>query len=366
MWHKRIYDKGYVRTPHKNKKNGTAFGPATKVKKGNVRTKVDDAAGQGDENLKESKTVHTAVLLDEVLELLDIHNKKTGTFLDATMGGGGHSLAMLEQLAPSGFLLAIDQDDDAIARTRLRLSAYQEQLRIEKRNFSQMFEVATEVGISGFDGILMDLGVSSDQLDTPDRGFSFQKDGPLDMRMDPEAELSAEGWVNDTPAAEMMNVFRAYGEEPRARRYADAIIEARRTKRFTRTLELADLIEKVSGGRRGRTHPATKVFQAIRIRVNRELDVLEDGLEAAISLLKPGGRLVVISFHSLEDRMVKRCFADHEGRDVSLHQGGSRWEGREPRVKRVTRKPLIASSEENARNPRARSAKVRAAERLED
>jgi 16S rRNA (cytosine1402-N4)-methyltransferase len=227
-------------------------------------------------------------------------------------------------------------------------------------NFSDIKELAESNGFSDPDGILMDLGVSSDQLDTPERGFSFRFEGPLDMRMNPQSGLSVGEWLQGVDLNELTDVLRELGEERQARRIARAVIKARDADQLTDTLALANVIEAAVGGRKGsRIHPATKSFQALRMTVNREMEVLDEGLSQALSLLKPEGRLAVITFHSLEDRAVKQMFRRHEGREVSLYQGGSEWQGELPRVERVYRKPQVATAEEQARNPRARSAKLR-------
>jgi 16S rRNA (cytosine1402-N4)-methyltransferase len=223
--------------------------------------------------------------------------------------------------------------------------------------------VAAESGVSGVDGVLLDIGISSDQLDSAERGFSFMKDGPLDMRMNRDIQPTAADLVNTLPAQDLAEVLSRYGEEPRARAIARRIVAERDVRAFSRTSELADLVMKVYGGRRGRIHPATQTFQALRIAVNGELKALEAGLEAGLNLLAPGGRLVVISFHSLEDRIVKHFFADHQGRWESLAEGGRKWVGVEPKVEVLIRKPVMASEDECERNPRARSAKLRAVER---
>jgi 16S rRNA (cytosine1402-N4)-methyltransferase len=215
------------------------------------------------------------------------------------------------------------------------------------------------------DGVLMDLGISSWQLDDPSRGFGFQADGPLDMRMDPTAGTTAAAIVNGWPVEDLAALFRRYGEEPRARAAARGIAAAREQAPIETTARLAEVVSRALGGRRGRLHPATRVFQALRIEVNDELGALRAGLREAIDLLAPGGRLAVIAFHSLEDRLVKEAFRRHAGRMVALQQGGERWEGEEPRLKEICRKPVFAGEEEVQANPRARSARLRVAERME-
>ncbi|WFB37340.1 16S rRNA (cytosine(1402)-N(4))-methyltransferase RsmH [Kiritimatiellota bacterium B12222] len=306
-------------------------------------------------------TVHEPVLKDEVLEGLKVCNG--GRFIDGTLGGGGHTRAILDASGPDGRVLGIDQDPDALLRTGKFLAGYGDRFQSVHGNFAQMASLAPAQGFDRPDGILMDLGVSSDQLDTPERGFSFRFEGPLDMRMDPTQGLSVKEWLDSTDLDELTGVIRRWGEERQARRISIAIIKARDEGKLVDTLSLAQVIDDAVGGRKGsRIHPATRSFQALRMEVNREMAVLEEGLDAALSLLAPGGRLAVITFHSLEDRAVKQFFRRHEGREVSLYQGGSEWQGDLPRVERVWRKPRIATPEEQERNPRARSAKLRVIE----
>jgi 16S rRNA (cytosine1402-N4)-methyltransferase len=225
--------------------------------------------------------------------------------------------------------------------------------------------VADRHGIQSVRGVLLDLGVSSPQLDRAERGFSFRHDSPLDMRMDDRQDLTAARLLAEQPPRELALLLRRYGEEPAARRIAAAVAAARaHGEPLETTTQLAELVARVKGGRRGRIHPATQTFQALRIAVNDELGALAAGLPAALDLLAPGGRLAVISFHSLEDRMVKRFMADHVGRMESLAKGGERWAGQLPRARRVTHKPVVASEQEIAVNPRARSAKLRVMERM--
>ena len=223
-------------------------------------------------------------------------------------------------------------------------------------------EIANEKGWSEVDGILLDLGVSSPQLDEAGRGFSFLREGPLDMRMDRSSGLSAADIVNSKGAERLEEIFREWGEEPQARRIAKAIVKEREKRKFETTVEFADFVEGVVG-RRGAHHPATRVFQALRMEVNDEIGELERALEGGLEILKSGGRFAVITFESLTDRIVKRSFAKHVGRMVSLQQGGERWEGEEPRMRAVTGKVVVASEEEADFNPRSRSAKLRAAEK---
>lgn len=309
-------------------------------------------------------TVHTSVLLNEVLE--DLSVRPGGCYVDGTLGGGGHTRAILDASAPDGRVLGIDQDPDALLRTRTFLESYGDRFQSVHGNFGDMAELAREAGFDQPDGILMDLGVSSDQLDTPERGFSFRFDGPLDMRMDTSSGEALSDWLERIEEDALAKVIWKWGEERQSRRIAKAIVQAREAGELSGTASLAEVVERAVGGRKGaRIHPATKTFQALRMELNREMEVLSSGLEGALELVKPGGRVAVISFHSLEDREVKRTFRRHEGKEVSLYEGGSRWEGEEPRVKSVTRKPRIAGEEERSGNARARSAKLRTVERLE-
>lgn len=305
--------------------------------------------------------MHRAVLLNEVLHWLA--PRRGGVYLDGTLGGGGHARAIMEIAGPEGRLLALDQDAAALERVRTSWGEDRERCTLVRASFADMGRVAAEQGIGHVDGILLDIGISSDQLDDPERGFSFMRDGPLDMRMDRSRPVTAAELLNALPEADLAGLLRRYGEEPRARAIARRVVQARGRESFSRTAQLRDLVMNVYGGRRGRIHPATQTFQALRIAVNGELEALEQGLEAGLDLLGPGGRMVVISFHSLEDRITKRCFAEHQGQWESLAEGGRKWVGRLPQVEVLTRKPVMASEEESLANPRARSAKLRAVER---
>ena len=316
----------------------------------------------------ESSAPHIPVLLRETVErLVPAGEAAPGTwYIDGTAGAGGHSAAILDAAGPQARLLALDRDADAVELARARLAPYGERATVVRAEFSEMGEVARGLGIGAVAGILLDLGVSSMQLDRPERGFGFMRDGPLDMRMDERQPETAATLLARLDEAELARIFRDYGEEPAARRVAHAIVEAREAGRLPATTsELAELVSRAKGGRRGRIHPATQTFQALRIAVNGELDALDRALPAALYLLAPGGRLAVISFHSLEDRRVKRFMAAHEGRMESLPMGGERWCGQEPRGRRTDRRAVVAGEEEAARNPRARSAKLRVIERTE-
>lgn len=307
------------------------------------------------------REVHASVLLEEVLDGLAI--RPGGTYIDGTLGGGGHAEAILERIGPEGRLLGIDRDPMAISIARERLARFPNAL-IVHGVFSEMSTLAQKAGIDAADGILLDLGVSSMQLDTAERGFSFQRDAVLDMRMDPALQRTAADWVNEATERELADLLWRYGEEPASRRIARAIVRARERAPIRTTAELAEIVARAKGGARGRIHPATQTFQALRIAVNDELGELERGLEAALSLLRVGGRLAVISFHSLEDRIVKHQLGEHVGRRESLPEGGERTVFRPPRAAWVVKGPLMAGEEEVRRNPRSRSARLRVVERI--
>ncbi len=305
--------------------------------------------------------MHVPVLLEETLRLLI--TDPAGIYLDGTLGRGGHAEAILQTLAPEGRLIGLDCDEEAIQQTAARLQPFDKQLSLRHANFSGMKEECRQIGVNGVTGVLLDLGVSSPQLDTAGRGFSFSQDGPLDMRMDPSRGRTAADWVNGESEERLADILRRFGEERDARRIARAICQERTRQPIERTGRLAAIVERAKGGRRGPRHPATRTFQALRMAVNAELDSLEAGLEAGLSLLRPGGRMAVITFHSLEDRCVKNCFRRHTVRRVSLQQGGEQIRFDPPPVRRLTRRPLTAGPQERQFNPRARSAKLRVAER---
>ncbi len=302
---------------------------------------------------------HVPVLLETVLAYLAPH--PGGWYIDATVGGGGHAEAILAASAPDGRLLGIDADPDALGRSHRRLHRFGHRVVLVQGNFDQLAYIARRHGFVPADGILMDLGVSTDQLGDPARGFSFLLEGPLDMRMDPSRPRTAADLVNTLSEDELAQLIRTYGEEKHARRIARAIVRARP---ITTTTQLADLIAQVVPRRPGqRLHPATRTFQALRIAVNDELGALERALPQALDVLRPGGRLVVISFHSLEDRIVKRFF-QQEARDcICPPRQPVCVCGHKARVRLLTRKPVTPSPEEVAANPRSRSARLRAVEK---
>ncbi|GKW25001.1 16S rRNA (cytosine(1402)-N(4))-methyltransferase RsmH [Pectobacterium polonicum] len=306
---------------------------------------------------------HTTVLLDEAVNGLNI--RSGGTYIDGTFGRGGHSRLILSQLGPEGRLLAIDRDPQAIEAAK---AINDPRFSIIHGPFSAMAEYVSELGLTGqIDGVLLDLGVSSPQLDDPERGFSFMRDGPLDMRMDPTRGLSAAEWLMKAEADDIVWVLKTFGEERFAKRIARAIVERNRTEPMTRTKELAELIAAASPVREKHKHPATRSFQAIRIYINSELEEIERALEGALSVLAPQGRLSVISFHSLEDRIVKR-FIRHQSRGPQVPAGLPLTEAQLRSQGGQTLKPvgkkLMPSEEEVAENPRARSSVLRFAERL--
>ena len=305
--------------------------------------------------------MHRPVMLREVLDWTGV--KPGGRYIDETLGGGGHAEAILEASAPDGRLLGLDADAAAITRCRGRLARFGGRFDAAQSWFGRLAEVAGERGFRDADGVVMDLGVSSFQFDEPDRGFSFRADGPLDMRMDPAGPVTAADLVNGLAEDELADLIRRYGEEPSARRIARRIVERRRVAPFRGTADLAEIVAAAIGRRGGRIHPATRTFMALRIATNREMDQLDAGLAGALGALRVGGRMSVISFHSLEDRAVKQFFRAHQPRSEALPEGGERWIHEAPPVRVLTRKPVEPGEDETAENPRARSARLRAAER---
>lgn len=305
---------------------------------------------------------HIPVLLDDVLEQL--RPRPGGRYIDGTLGAGGHTAGILEASDPDGQVLAIDLDPEAIAFARQRLERFGDRVTYVHASYAEMGRVAPEHDFVDVDGILLDLGLSSRQLEAADRGFSFMREGPLDMRFDTTQEATAADLVNNLPAESLADLFWRYGEEQNSRRYARAIIDHRP---IHTTTELAAIIEEAAPGwvRRKRIHPATQVFQALRIAVNGELQALETGLEAAIELLKPGGRIAVMSFHSLEDRFVKNTFRDLTKDCICPPRQPICTCDVEPVLRLMTRKPIMPDEDEIEENPRSRSARLRVAEKLD-
>jgi 16S rRNA (cytosine1402-N4)-methyltransferase len=306
-------------------------------------------------------TEHVPVMLDEALALL--RPCAGGRYVDGTLGGGGHAEAVLEASAPSGQLLGIDRDEEARRRAARRLARFAPRVHIVAARFDQLGECLEQLGWDGVDGILLDLGVSSFQIDEAERGFAFTRQGPLDMRMDRSSSISLGAWLHGVSEAELRRVLRRYGEEPQARRIARAIVAAERRGELHDTAALAALVARVVGRSTGH-HPATRTFQALRIAINGELESLERFLIDAYRLLRPRGRLVALCYHSLEDRLVKQAFRLW-GRSClcpsSIPVCRCDWSRK---ATLLTRRPLRPSAAEVARNPRARSARLRAVERL--
>lgn len=303
----------------------------------------------------EEDTYHVPVLCKAVLE--GLITDRTGIYIDGTVGGGGHAKAILDALEAAGRVFGIDRDPDAIAVCRARFAADQRFTLLEG-NFGDMGRLLPEAGVNEVDGILLDLGVSSHQIDTPSRGFSYRADGPLDMRMDQSSDFTAEDLVNVATESELAHTLRSFGEEPRSRKISAAIVKARP---IASTRDLADV---VAGAVPAREHVKTlsRVFQAIRIRINDELDVLERTLFAAVDLLRPGGRIAVISYHSLEDRRTKLFFRSGNLKGIQVRD---LYGNLLSPLRLVTRKPIVADDEESQVNPRSRSARLRIAERVD-
>lgn len=304
---------------------------------------------------------HVPVLLNEVLAQLQLHSD--GIYVDGTFGRGGHSKALLDRLGPNARLIVVDRDPQALEEAR-ELASDDPRVTVVRGSFGEIEKIAAAQDVLGkVDGILLDLGVSSPQLDDPERGFSFLRDGPLDMRMDPVSGQSAQDWLESATEQDMARVIARYGEEQSARRIARAICAARQSGSINRTGQLADLIETVKPRRGKEKHPATKTFQAIRIYINNELGELQAFLDSVLNVLAVGGRLCVISFHSLEDRMVKRFMRDQSRVDPALARLPVVPESAKPRM-RLACKAIRAGAAEIALNPRSRSAVLRVAERL--
>lgn len=307
---------------------------------------------------------HTTVLLHEAVDGLNI--KPDGIYVDCTLGGAGHSELIAKALSEKGRLIAFDQDITALENAKKKLSSYMDRVTLVNSNFVHFDEKLKELGIEKIDGILYDLGVSSPQFDTPERGFSYNYDAPLDMRMDQSAPLSAYHVVNEWSYEELVKIFFKYGEEKFSKQIARKIEQARETKPIETTFELVDLIKEgiPAPARRKGGHPAKRIFQAIRIAVNDELRVFEVSLEKALPMLNKGGRISVITFHSLEDRICKSFFKEKSELPPMPHGLPVIPKEFEPDLKLITRKPIVPSEEELEANKRARSAKLRVAEKI--
>lgn len=305
---------------------------------------------------------HRPVMLSECVEGLSI--KPDGIYVDGTAGGGGHSFEIAKRLT-AGKLIAIDQDEAAIQAAGARLAPFGDRVQVVRENFCHVGAVCKSLGVEAIDGMLLDLGVSSYQLDTPERGFSYQADAPLDMRMDARNPLTAAVVVNTYPEAELKRIIWEYGEERFSGRVAGAICRAREKKPIETTGELTELVKNaVPTAGREAGNPAKRTFQAIRIEVNAELDVIRPAIDAAVNMLRPGGRIVIITFHSLEDRLVKQAFVGLTGGCTCPKNFPVCVCGNRPKIKIITKKPILPSEAEVRENKRSHSAKVRVAEKL--
>ncbi len=308
---------------------------------------------------------HQPVLMNQTLNSLKL--RPGGVYLDGTLGGGGHTEAILQATEPDGKVIGLDQDDEALAAASQRLKPFGERFCPIRANFAEMEQVLAAEGIAGLDGVLLDIGVSSHQLDEPDRGFSYMQDGPLDMRMDRRGGQTAADLVAELSESELANLIYRYGEEKFSRRIARRIVEQRAQTPIESTKQLAELISAAipaAQRRKEKQHPAKRTFQALRIAVNDELGVLERGLVAAFASLKSGGRLSVITFHSLEDRMVKNYFAGLAKGCECPPEFPVCVCGKQPQALLITKRPQTATEDELQSNPRARSAKLRTVEKL--
>lgn len=306
---------------------------------------------------------HVPVLLDEVISYLNL--QQGGVYVDSTLGGGGHTLEIVKRIQPGGRVIGIDQDPNALAAARKRLEEYAENITFVHSNYYRIKEIVPELNLSSVDGVLFDLGVSSHQLDEGERGFSYMQDAPLDMRMNPEDPVTAEKLVNDLPEDELTKIIKEYGEERWAVRIARFVTEHRRIKPIHTTGELVEIIKKAipAGARREGPHPAKRTFQALRIAVNDELNRFARTLRDCVDILKPGGRVCVISFHSLEDRITKDVFREMARECICPPNMPVCTCGKEKLLKIITGKPITAGKQELETNPRARSAKLRVAEK---
>lgn len=307
---------------------------------------------------------HIPIMLNQVLDGLQI--KPEGVYVDGTLGGAGHSYEIVKKLSGGGRLVGIDQDGDAIYSAGARLQKYKDRVDIVKSNYVNMPAVLDNLGIEKVDGILLDLGVSSYQFDNAERGFSYRYDAPLDMRMDRDSDYTAEDIVNDYSEEDLRRIIKEYGEEKFAGRIAAEIVRSRGNKRIKTTFDLNDIITEAipAAARRHGGHPAKKTYQAIRIELNRELTVLSDSIENMIDRLKPEGRLCIITFHSLEDRIVKNAFKTAENPCICPQEFPVCVCGRKSKGRVITKKPIEADENEREENPRSTSAKLRIFERI--
>ena len=306
---------------------------------------------------------HIPVLLNEVITYLKL--RPGGIYFDCTLGGGGHTLEIIERIQPGGRVIGIDQDPNALAAARKRLKPFEESITFVHSNYYRLKEIAAELGIKEADGVLFDLGVSSPQLDEGERGFSYMQDAPLDMRMNPGDPLTAATLVNQTGEDELARIIKEYGEERWAKRIARFVTEHRQQKPIITTGELVEIIKKAipAGARREGPHPAKRTFQALRIAVNDELNRFAAALRDAVDILRPGGRICVISFHSLEDRIAKETFRELARECVCPPELPVCRCDKQKQVAVLTGKPVVPREEESAANPRSRSAKLRVAEK---
>lgn len=309
---------------------------------------------------------HYSVLLDETIENLNI--KPDGIYLDGTLGGGGHSEAILKRLSPKGRLIGIDQDDAAIAAASERLSVFGDRVTILRNNYRNARTALEQIGITKVDGIVLDLGVSSYQLDNEERGFSYRYDTDLDMRMDRRQSLTAKDIVNEYSEMELFHIIKDYGEDQFAKNIAKHIVKAREKKKLETTFELNEIIKAAIPAKMRATggHPSKRTFQAIRIECNKELEVLKDSLDEMIEMLSPGGRFCIITFHSLEDRIVKAAFRRNENPCICPPEFPVCTCGKKSKGKVISRKPILPSAKELEENSRSKSAKLRVFERAEE
>lgn len=307
---------------------------------------------------------HKSVLLEETIEALNIRKGKI--YLDGTLGGAGHSREILKKLDGSGLLIGIDQDKEALEVARERLSDFNN-VELFNLNYVDFEKALDELGIDKIDGVLLDIGVSSYQFDNPERGFSYRFDAPLDMRMDLDLDISARDIINTYTESEITRIIKDYGEEKWAARIAKFIVDERKEKSIETTFDLVEIIKKAipAGARRNGPHPAKRTFQALRIEVNKELDVLKDSIDKFVHRLNPGGRIAIITFHSLEDRIVKNAFKYLEKDCICPPSSPICTCDKEREIKIITRKPITASEDELKENNRSHSAKLRVAEKLE-